>query len=142
RPRRSSDLATINAPPARRVEEAHDPQRVALLRDPDEPGRSYAYEAVSARATNTTFLFTPAGELLVSDGQGGTRRSPAETGGVLAGATQKAYLTPIEQPPPGEAVGLALAFGTVRDPEGLGAPLGRLPTAISKGPRVVGGNTP
>jgi len=124
--------ATINAPPARRIEEADDPQRVALLRDPDEPGRSYAYEAVSARAANTTFLFTPAGDLLVSDGQGGTRRSPAESGGVLAGATQKAYLTPIEQPPPGEAVGLALAFGGVRDLEVLDTPVGRLAIEISK----------
>src|SRR5262245_25203266 len=124
--------ATINAPPARRIEEADDPQRVALLRDPDEPGRSYAYEAVSARAANTTFLFTPGGDLLVSDGQGGTRRSPAESGGVLAGATQKAYLTPIEQPPPGEAVGLALAFGGVRDLEVLDTPVGRLAIEISK----------
>jgi len=124
--------ATINAPPARRVEEASEPQRVALLRDPDEPGRAYAYEAVSPRAVNTTFLFTPAGELLVSDAQGGTRRSPAETGGILAGATQKAYLTPIEQPPPGEAVGLALAFGAVRDLEVLDTPVGRLAIEISK----------
>src|SRR5262245_9939306 len=124
--------ATVNAPPARRIEEADDPQRVALLRDPDEPGRSYAYEAVSARAANTTLLFTPAGDLLVSDGQGRTRRSPAESGGVLAGATQKAYLTPIEQPPPGEAVGLALAFGGVRDLEVLDTPVGRLAIVISK----------
>src|SRR5439155_1362590 len=39
--------ASVNAAPARRVDEADDPGRVALLRDPDEPKRTYAYEAVS-----------------------------------------------------------------------------------------------
>ncbi len=124
--------ATINAAPARRVEDTIEPERVALLRDPDEPARQYAYEAVSPLAVNTTFIFTPMGDLLVSDGEGGTRRSPAETGGVLAGATKKAYLTPIEEPPPGEAAGLALAFGPVRDLDVLDTPVGRLGVVISK----------
>src|SRR5438445_628849 len=94
---------TINAAPARRVEDTIEPERVALLRDPDEPARQYAYEAVSPLAVNTTFIFTPMGDLLVSDGEGGTRRSPAETGGVLAGATKKAEATTIAEPPPGDA---------------------------------------
>jgi predicted amidohydrolase len=124
--------ATINAAPARRVEAAADPALVALLRDPDEPSRSYAYEAVSPRATNTTFVFAPDGEVLVPDGRGGTLRSPSQTGGVIRSSTEKAYLTPIEQPPPGETASLHLAFGAVRDMEVLDTPAGRLGIVISK----------
>src|SRR6185295_3397838 len=42
------------------------------------------------------------------------------------------YLTPIEEPPPGSAVGLSLAFGAVRDLEALPTPVGRLAIVISK----------
>ena len=37
--------AAMNAAPARRVEASEDPDLVALLGDPDEPGRDYVYEA-------------------------------------------------------------------------------------------------
>ena len=124
--------ASVNAAPARRVDEADDPGLVALLRDPDEPTRTYAYEAVSPLAHNTTFIFAPDGSVLVPDGNGGTLHAPAETAGVVNGSTDKAYLTPIEQPPPGQAVGLALAFGPVRDMEVLDTPVGRLAVVISK----------
>jgi hypothetical protein len=120
----SADLA-----PARRVD---DPDLVALLRDPDEPARSYAYEAVDPRPHNTTFVFAPDGSVLVPDGRGGTRRAPAETDGVLSGSIDKAYLVPIEQPPPGEAAGLALVAGGVADVEVLDTPVGRLGVVISK----------
>ena len=124
--------AAINAAPARRVTMAEDPQLVELLRDPDEPGRAYAYEAASPYAANTTYVFAPDGEVLVPDGRGGTLDSPSQTGGVIRGSTVKAYLTPPEQPPPGEFLGLALAFGAVRDLEVLNTPVGRLATVISK----------
>jgi predicted amidohydrolase len=124
--------AAANLAPARRVEASHDAALVAMLRDPDEPGRTYAYEAVSPFVYNSTYVFAPDGELLVPDGHGGTLRSPSETGGVLRGAANKPYLTPIEQPPPGEAAGLALAFGPVRDVEVLDTPVGRLGIVISK----------
>jgi len=123
----SADLA-----PARRVEESAEPALVALLRDPDEPARPYAYEAVSPYPVNTTFLFAPDGSVLVPDGSGGLLAAPAETGGVLRGWSDKAYLTPIEQPPPGDAAGLALAFGSVRDLEVADTPVGRLASVISK----------
>jgi hypothetical protein len=123
----SADLA-----PARRVEEIDDPALVALLRDPDEPARTYAYEAVSPYPVNTTFLFAPDGSVLVPDGNGGLLAAPADTGGVLRGWSDKAYLTPVEQPPPGEAAGLALAFGSVRDLEVVDTPVGRLASVISK----------
>ncbi len=123
----SADLA-----PARRIEEADDPALVATLRDPDEPGRTYAYVAASPHPVNTTFVFAPDGSVLVSDGRGGLLRSPADTGGVIRGSTDKAYLTPIEQPPPGEPAGLALSFGSVRDMEVLPTPVGRLAIVISK----------
>jgi hypothetical protein len=123
----SADLA-----PARRVEAADEPALVALLRDPDEPSRGYAYEAVSPRPHNTTFLFAPDGSVLVPDGQGGTLRAPDETDGVLSGSIDKAYLVPIEQPPPGEAAGLALVAAGVADVEVLDTPVGRLGIVISK----------
>lgn len=47
--------AGANVAPARRVETGDDPALVALLRDPDEPTRQYAYEAVSPWPVNTTF---------------------------------------------------------------------------------------
>ncbi|MFN8545255.1 MAG: sialidase family protein [Candidatus Binatia bacterium] len=124
--------AAANLAPARRVEEASEPALVAQLRDPDEPGRTYAYEAVSSQPHNTTFVFAPDGTVLIPDGDGGTRRAPAETGGVLSGSTDKAYLVQIEQPPPAEATGLALANGPVRNLEVLDTPVGRLAIVISK----------
>jgi hypothetical protein len=124
--------AAINAAPARRVSAAEDPALVNLLRDPDEPERTYAYEATSPYPGNTTYVFAPNGEILVPDGQGGTLESPSQTGGVIQGSTVKAYLTPPEQPPPGEFLGLGLGFGAVRDLEVLDTPVGRLATVISK----------
>ena len=124
--------AAMNAAPARRIEASEDPELVALLGDPDEPGRSYAYEAASPLPGNTTYVFAPNGEVLVPDGQGGTLESPSQTSGVIRGSTVKAYLTPPEQPPPGEFLGLALAFGAVSDLEVLDTPVGRLATVISK----------
>ena len=119
-------------PAARRVEEADEPDLVALLRDPDEPTRTYAYEAVSPFPYNTTLVFAPDGEILVPDGNGGVVRAPSETGGILSGSTNKAYLTPIEQPPPGNGLGLSLAFGPPHEMEVLDTPVGRLAIVISK----------
>ena len=124
--------AAINAAPARRVNASEDPALVDLLRDPDEPQRTYAYEAASPYPGNTTYVFAPDGEVLVPDGHGGTLESPSQTAGVIRGSTVKAYLTPPEQPPPGEFLGLALGFGAVRDMEVLNTPVGRLATVISK----------
>jgi hypothetical protein len=121
-----------NMAPARRVEEADDPDLVAALRDPDEPGRTYAYEAVAPFAPNTTLVFAPDGEVLVGDGSGGTLRAPSETAGVIPGSTSKAYLVPIEEPPPGNLAGLALSFNPVRNQEVLDTPVGRLGIVISK----------
>ena len=123
---------SANLAPARRVEQADDPVLVALLRDPDEPTRTYAYEAISPRPVNMAWVFAPDGEILVPDGAGGTRKSPSETDGILYASTDKAYLTPIEQPPPGEPAGLALSFGAVRDMEVLDTPVGKLAIVISK----------
>lgn len=123
----SADLA-----PARRVDASEDAALVALLRDPDEPDRTYAYEAVDARPRNTTFVFAPDGSVLVPDGRGATRRAPAETDGVISGSIDKAYLVPIEQPPPGEAAGLSLVAAGVADVEVLDTPVGRLGIVISK----------
>jgi hypothetical protein len=130
--------ACINMAPARRVEEAEDPALVALLRDPDEPNRTYAYEAVpppgmtAPPVYNTTLVFAPNGEVLVPDGQGGTLNSPSQTSGIILGSMNKSYLTPIEEPPPGGSASLELSFGPIRDQEVLDTPVGRLATVISK----------
>jgi TetR/AcrR family transcriptional regulator len=121
-----------NMAPARRVEAADDPDLVALLRDSDEPGRTYAYEAVQPFAPNATYVFAPDGEVIVGDGQGGTLRSPSQTDGVIRGSTSKSYLVPIEQPPPGTGAGLSLSFTPLRDQEVLDTPVGRLAIVISK----------
>jgi hypothetical protein len=116
-----------NMAPARRVEEADEPELVAQLRDPDEPGRTYAYEAVAAFVPNATYVFAPDGEVLVPDGQGGTLRSPSQTGGVIRATTTKAYLVPIEQ-----SAGLSLSTTPMRDQEVIDTPVGRLAIVISK----------
>jgi hypothetical protein len=124
--------ATMNAAPARRVEAREDPDLVALLRDPDEPQRNYAYAAASPEVTNATYVFAPDGEVIVPDGHGGTLESPSQTGGVILPSAKKAYLTEPEQPPPGEPLGLSLAFGAVHDLDVLDTPVGRLGIVISK----------
>src|SRR5207245_10256092 len=124
--------ASFNAAPARRVEQATEPDLVALLRDSDEPSRTYAYEAVPPFPYHTTLVFAPDGEVLVPDGNGGTLESPSATGGVIRGSANKAYLTPLEQPPPGNQAGLSLAFGPVHDLAVLATPAGRLAIVISK----------
>lgn len=121
-----------NMAPARRVDAADDPDLVAMLRDPDEPDRTYAYEAVAPFAPNTTLVFAPDGEVLVADGTGGTLHAPSETAGVISGSTSKAYLVPIEEPPPGNTASLSLSFNPVRDQEVLDTPVGRLGIVISK----------
>jgi hypothetical protein len=53
-----------------------DAAKVALLRDPDEPGRAYAYEATTDKPSNMALLFDPSGRLVSKQ--------------------VKSYLTPIE----------------------------------------------
>ena len=119
--------ASVNVAPARRIEAADQPELVALLRDPDEAAtRSYAYEAVAGTPVNTLFVFAPDGEVLVLDAQGNTVRSPSETGGLLHGSLDKAYLTELELGP------LGLDYGAVRDLDVLDTPVGRLASVISK----------
>jgi len=117
--------ASINVAPARRVDAAQDAALVAALRDPDEPQRDYAYEAVGGRPVNTLFVFAPDGAVLVSQG-GQTLRSPDETGGVLRGSLDKAYLTEVEQDP------LGLVGGAVRGLDVLATPIGRIGAVTSK----------
>jgi hypothetical protein len=117
--------ASINVAAARRVDAADDAELVALLRDPDEPGRDYAYEAVSGRPVNTLFVFAPDGSVLVNAG-GQVLRSPGETGGVLRGSFDKAYLTELELD------SLGLVGGAVRDLDVLETPVGRLASVTSK----------
>lgn len=115
--------AGVNVADARRVE---DPALVAALRDPDEPLRSYAYEAVSPEVHNTTMIFRPDGQVIVSDGNGGTLAAPNDTGGMLRGSINKSYLVPLE-------IGLLfLTPSPMREMEVLDTPLGRLGVVISK----------
>ena len=119
--------ATVNVAPARRVEAGDDPGLVQLLRDPNEAQtRDYAYEALSAQVFNTTFVFDPDGNILLSTPGGAVVKSPGETGGVLQGSLNKAYLTEAEEDT------LPLAFGRVQDLDVIDTPVGRLGVLISK----------
>jgi len=117
----SADLA-----PARRIEEADDPALVALLRDPDEPTRSYAYEATSNLVRNVIFVFAPDGEILVPQPNGSTLRSPSQTGGVILPSVSKAYLTDLE------LALLGLVPSSVSELEVVDTPVGRIGGVISK----------
>ena len=118
--------ASANVAPARRVEEADNPTLVALLRDPDEPGRTYAYEAISPLARNCVFIFDPDGEVLVPQADGSTLRSPSETDGAILPSITKAYLTPLE------LLLLGLVVTPVRDMDVVATPVGRIGVVISK----------
>jgi hypothetical protein len=101
------DQASFTPPPGATGCDAQDPQLVAALGDPDEPGRDYAYEATTPDPVNMALLFDPDGKLVSKQ--------------------VKAYLTPIELP--GQ---LDLVPG---DPHGLTAvrtPVGRLGFVTSK----------
>jgi hypothetical protein len=119
--------ATFNVAPARRVDAAEDPDLVAQLRDPDEAEtRDYAYVALSPQVFNTTFIFDPHGNVVVTTPDGRVLRSPMETGGELRGSLNKAYLTEAEEDT------LPLAFGRVQDLDVVDTPVGRLAAVISK----------
>src|SRR3954466_7445212 len=77
-----------------------NPQKVAQLRDPQEPARDYAYEATSPKVSNMALVFGPDGRLISKQ--------------------EKTYLTPTEMPGqldlvPGEVTG---GLGAVRTPVG------------------------
>lgn len=115
-----------NVAPARRIEETDDSALVALLRDPDEPGRPYAYEAVSPEVRNSVFIFGPDGEVLVPQPDGSTLRSPSETGGVILPSVTKAYLVPLEL----QLLGLRAT--PLADMDVVDTPVGRIGVVISK----------
>jgi hypothetical protein len=118
--------ASADIAPARRVEEADDAALVALLRDPDEPGRTYAYEATSPVVRNVVFIFAPDGEILVPQPDGSTLRSPSETGGVILPSISKAYPTELE------LTLLGLTPTAMREMDVVDTPVGRIGVVISK----------
>lgn len=71
----TSKASFVPPPGVERCDE-EDPVKVARLRGPDEPGRTYAYEATSPDVVNLGVVFSPKGELLSKQ--------------------EKTYLTPIE----------------------------------------------
>lgn len=81
--------------------------KVAALRSPDEPDRTYAYEATSPRPSTLALVFDPDGKLVAK--------------------TVKAYLTPVELP--GQ---LDLVPGEVDGVRAIPTPVGRLGIATSK----------
>src|SRR3954449_13336344 len=58
-----------------------NPQKVAQLRDPQEPSRDYAYEATSPKVSNMALLFGPDGRLISK--QAKTYLTPTELPGQL-----------------------------------------------------------
>ncbi|HZR80778.1 MAG TPA: hypothetical protein VFD92_06755 [Candidatus Binatia bacterium] len=123
---------SLNAAPARRVDASEDAELVERLRDPDEPGRDYAYVATSDLPHNLVWLFDPSGEVLVPLPGGALARSPSTTGGEIQASAWKSYLTPIEQALDKPGGGLSLAAGPVRDLDVLDTPVGAIGVVISK----------
>ncbi len=99
--------ATYVAPPGAGPCAVADPARVALLRDPDEPDRNYAYEATTPKPSTMALVFDPDGRLIAK--------------------TVKAYLTPVELP--GQ---LDLVPGDVSGVRAIPTPVGRLGIVTSK----------
>jgi hypothetical protein len=118
--------ASANLARARRVEAADNPALVALLRDPDEPTRTYAYEAVAREVRNVVFIFGPDGEIIVPQPDGSMLRSPSETGGIILPSISKAYLVPLEL----NLLGMTVT--SVRDMDVVDTPVGRIGVVISK----------
>ena len=93
--------------------ERQDPGAVAALRDPFEPARDYAYEAVGSDAAVMALVFDPDGRLISRQ--------------------VKTYLTPLELGPAEEQVGLDLVPGRVSDGlSPLRTPVGTLGFVTSK----------
>lgn len=108
-----SDRDTFRPPPGAEGCDVEDPGRVALLRDPLEPARDYAYEAVRGDPSVMGLVFDP--------------------DGMLISKQVKTYLTPTELGPDEGSLGLDLVPGEVSD--GLGAvetPVGTLGFVTSK----------
>ena len=99
--------ATYVAPPGAGRCVVEDAARVARLRSPDEPTRTYAYEATSPKPSTMALVFDPDGRLV--------------------GKTVKAYLTPIELPG-----GLDLVPGEIDGVRAIATPVGRLGIVTSK----------
>lgn len=99
--------ATYVPPPGAGPCAVESPALVAQLRDPDEPSRTYAYEATTPKASTMALTFDPSGKLIAK--------------------TVKAYLTPVELP--GQ---LDLAPGDVSGVSVIPTPVGRLGIVTSK----------
>ncbi|WP_354698252.1 hypothetical protein DSM112329_03918 [Paraconexibacter sp. AEG42_29] len=99
--------ATYRPPPGAGPCAAESPALVAQLRDPDEPGRTYAYEATTPKPSTMALVFDPDGKLVAK--------------------TVKAYLTPVELP--GQ---LDLVPGEVSGVVPVDTPVGRLGIVTSK----------
>lgn len=103
-----SDRDSYRPPPGAGPCAEEDPGKVAQLRDPSEPERTYAYEATSDRFSNIGLIFDPAGRLVSKQ--------------------VKTYITPVELP--GQ---LDLVPGEVsRGLTALETPVGRLGVVTSK----------
>ncbi|HEY8582137.1 MAG TPA: nitrilase-related carbon-nitrogen hydrolase, partial [Capillimicrobium sp.] len=99
--------AAYTAPPGGEPCAVEDPALVARLRSPDEPQRTYAYEATTPDAVNMGLVFDPDGKLISRQ--------------------VKTYLTPIELP--GQ---LDLKPGDVSGLTRVDTPAGRLGVVTSK----------
>ena len=99
--------AAYKPPPGAGPCAEENPALVALLRSPDEPTRTYAYEATTDKPSTMALVFDPDGRLIAK--------------------TVKAYLTPTELP--GQ---LDLVPGEVSGVSAIQTPVGRLGIVTSK----------
>ena len=106
--------AEFEPPPTGEECAEESPQKVMQLRDPFEPERDYAYEAMAPDPSVVAFVFDPDGRLVAK--------------------RVKSYLTPTELGPDEGALGLDLVPGAVghSDSVPVDTPVGRFSFVISK----------
>lgn len=108
------DMDAYEPPPTGEPCAEENPQKVARLGDPFEPGRDYAYEATSDEPSVAAFVFNPDGEIVAS--------------------RAKSYLVPTELGQEEGQLALDLVPGAVSDADSrpVTTPVGRLGFVISK----------
>ena len=106
--------AEFTPPPTGEQCAEENPDKVMQLRDPSEPERNYAYEAVAPNPGVVSFVFDPDGKLVAK--------------------RVKSYITPTELGQDEGALGLDLVPGSVSDSDSVpvDTPVGRFAFVISK----------
>ena len=124
--------AAMNAAPATRVEASADPDLVALLGDPDEPGRDVRIRGRVAVSREHDVRLRPGRRGAGAGRKRGHGRKPVPDRRRDPRVHREGLPDPARAAAPGRVHRAGLAFGSVPDLEVLDTPVGRLATVISK----------